>query len=152
MMVQKTIKSRSSRRRCNKSLPHNWNSFVLLYCDQDWWARSGFFGSGPAAPQLCRKLEEAEMSSSSPSLWSHPLFMPPHFPPPPAPPPSPRTREEFHDLLRVLFCGNLADANMLHLDDSREAACPSLRLFCLDLYIVTLLILLPTMKKCLRTW
>lgn len=41
-------------------------------------------------------------------------------------PPSPRTREEFHDFLRVLFCGNLADANMLHLDASREAACHSL--------------------------
>lgn len=151
MMVQKTIKSRSSRRRCNESLPHNRNSFVLLYCDQDWWACSGFFGSGPAAPQLCRKLEEAEMSSSSPSLWSHPLFMPPHFPHPPHPLLLARGRN-FTICCGCFFAENLADANMLHLDALREAACHSLWLFCLDLYSVTLFILLPTMKKCLRTW
>lgn len=37
------------------------------------------FRLGPAAPQLRRKLEEAKMCSSSPSLWSHPLSMQLHF-------------------------------------------------------------------------
>lgn len=49
MIAQKTIKPCSSACHRNKSLPRKRNSFVLLHCDQDWWARTLGCGAGCAA-------------------------------------------------------------------------------------------------------
>lgn len=53
MIAQKTIKPCSSACHRNKSLPRKRNSFVLLHCDQDWWAPTLGCGAGRAAQLSC---------------------------------------------------------------------------------------------------
>lgn len=80
MMVQKTIRSRSSRGCCNKSLPHNRNSLVLLHFDQDWCARSEFFGWARLRRNYAESWRKQRWARLRLSLWSHPLFMSSHVP------------------------------------------------------------------------
>lgn len=80
MMVQKTIKFRWSSRCCNKSLPHNRNLLVLLYCDQDWWVAPEFFGSTRLCCNYGESWRKERWARLCLSLRSHLLFMPLHIP------------------------------------------------------------------------